>query len=59
MARRRPRTTRHRAGGDRVTDVLLMEIGQRESPRSHDGRLWFADWIAHVVVDGRRNTYVK
>jgi hypothetical protein len=42
-----------------VTDVLLMEIGQRESPRSHDGRLWFADWIAHVVVDGRRNTYVK
>jgi sugar lactone lactonase YvrE len=30
---------------------LLMEgIGLGESPRWHDGRLWFSDWVAHQVV---------
>ena len=32
-------------------------IGLGESPRWHDGRLWFSDWVAHQVIaldpDGR------
>lgn len=31
-------------------DVLLSGLGIGESPRWHDGRLWFADWGAHEVV---------
>jgi sugar lactone lactonase YvrE len=38
-------------------DVLMEGIGLGESPRWHDGRLWFSDWVAHQVialdVDGR------
>jgi sugar lactone lactonase YvrE len=30
--------------------VLLDGIAMGESPRWHDGRLWFADWLAHEVV---------
>src|SRR5690349_3728343 len=25
-------------------------IGLGESPRWHDGRLWFSDWVAHQVI---------
>jgi sugar lactone lactonase YvrE len=30
--------------------VLLEGIGLGESPRWHEGRLWFSDWVAHEVV---------
>lgn len=33
-----------------MTDVLLDGIAFGESPRWHDGRLWFADWLAHEIV---------
>jgi sugar lactone lactonase YvrE len=37
--------------------TLMEGIGLGESPRWHDGRLWFSDWVAHQVialdVDGR------
>jgi sugar lactone lactonase YvrE len=40
--------------------ILLDGVAMGESPRWHDGRLWFADWAAHeiVAVDpaGRRET---
>ena len=29
---------------------LMDGIGLGESPRWHDGRLWFSDWVAHQVV---------
>ena len=33
-------------------------IGLGESPRWHDGRLWFSDWVAQEVIavdlDGRQ-----
>lgn len=29
--------------------VLMEGIGLGESPRWHDGRLWFSDWVAHRV----------
>jgi sugar lactone lactonase YvrE len=40
------------------TPTVLMEgIGLGESPRWHDGRLWFSDWVAQEVIaldaDGR------
>jgi sugar lactone lactonase YvrE len=39
------------------TQVLMTGLGLGESPRWHDGRLWFADWVAQEVValdlDGR------
>ena len=25
-------------------------IGLGESPRWHEGRLWFSDWVAHEVI---------
>jgi sugar lactone lactonase YvrE len=31
-------------------DVLLTGRGLVESPRWHDGRLWFSDWIAGEIV---------
>jgi len=35
----------------RSTVATLMEgIAMGESPRWHDGRLWFSDWLAHEVV---------
>jgi sugar lactone lactonase YvrE len=43
---------------------LLMEgIGLGESPRWHEGRLWFSDWVAHEVialdVDGRSEVMTR
>jgi sugar lactone lactonase YvrE len=32
------------------TQVLITGIGLGESPRWHDGRLWFADWVAQEVI---------
>jgi sugar lactone lactonase YvrE len=31
-------------------DVLMSGLGLVESPRWHDGRLWFADWIAGEII---------
>jgi sugar lactone lactonase YvrE len=31
-------------------DVLVEGIAFPESPRWHDGRLWFSDWVAHQVL---------
>ena len=33
-----------------MSGVLLDGIAFGESPRWHDGRLWFADWLAHEIV---------
>ncbi|WP_328646374.1 SMP-30/gluconolactonase/LRE family protein [Amycolatopsis sp. NBC_00348] len=33
-----------------MTGVLIDGIAFGESPRWHDGRLWFADWLAHEIV---------
>jgi sugar lactone lactonase YvrE len=30
--------------------ILIEGIGLGESPRWHDGRLWFADWVGHQVI---------
>ena len=30
--------------------VLLEGVAFPESPRWHDGRLWFSDWLAHEVI---------
>jgi sugar lactone lactonase YvrE len=40
-----PRTT-----DERPRDVLRSGLGLVESPRWHDGRLWFSDWIAGEVI---------
>jgi sugar lactone lactonase YvrE len=32
------------------TRVLMDGIGLGESPRWHEGRLWFSDWVAHEVI---------
>jgi sugar lactone lactonase YvrE len=32
------------------TRVLMDGFGMGESPRWHDGRLWFADWGAQEIV---------
>jgi sugar lactone lactonase YvrE len=29
---------------------LIEGVGLGESPRWHEGRLWFADWVAHQVI---------
>jgi sugar lactone lactonase YvrE len=43
-------------GSDRETRVLFDGFGMGESPRWHDGRLWFSNWstdeIVAVDVDG-------
>jgi sugar lactone lactonase YvrE len=31
-------------------DVLCSDLGLVESPRWHDGRLWFSDWIAGEII---------
>jgi sugar lactone lactonase YvrE len=31
-------------------DVLCSDLGLVESPRWHDGRLWFSDWIAGKII---------
>jgi sugar lactone lactonase YvrE len=33
-----------------VPRVMLEGIAFPESPRWHDGRLWFSDWVAHQVI---------
>lgn len=30
--------------------TLVTGLQMGESPRWHDGRLWFADWIAHEIM---------
>ena len=46
-----------------MTDVLLTDIAFGESPRWHEGRLWFCDWVAKEVVavdlDGRREVVLE
>ncbi|HEY6770940.1 MAG TPA: SMP-30/gluconolactonase/LRE family protein [Solirubrobacterales bacterium] len=43
--------------------VLMEGIGLGESPRWHDGRLWFSDWVAHQVIaldpDGRHEVMAE
>jgi sugar lactone lactonase YvrE len=31
-------------------EILMTGIGLGESPRWHDGRLWFADWVAQELI---------
>jgi hypothetical protein len=55
------RTAAHRR--NLMLDVLLDGLGIPESPRWHDGRLWFCDWGAAEVrtlgVDGRSQLEVR
>src|SRR3981081_3702005 len=43
--------------------VLLAGIAFGESPRWHDGRLWFSDWLAHEIIamtpGGQRETVLR
>lgn len=43
--------------------VLMEGIGLGESPRWHDGRLWFSDWVAQEVIaldaEGRSEVMAK
>lgn len=52
----------HEPRGDEPR-VLLTGIGLGESPRWHEGRLWFSDWLAHEIVavdlDGNREVVLK
>ena len=43
------------------TRVLLSGLGMGESPRWHDGRLWFSDWGTNevVAVDHEGNASVE
>ena len=42
----------------RNVQVLLRDLGMGESPRWHDGRLWFSDWGTNEIIaldlDGHR-----
>ena len=44
-------------GSSPQTEVLLDGLGMGESPRWHDGRLWFSNWgtdeIVAVDLNGR------
>jgi sugar lactone lactonase YvrE len=46
------------ASSGRQIRVLLSGLGMGESPRWHDGRLWFSDWgtndVVAVDLDGNR-----
>jgi sugar lactone lactonase YvrE len=50
------------AGGTKP-EVLMEGIGLGESPRWHEDRLWFSDWVAHEVialdVDGRSEVMTR
>src|SRR4029450_763375 len=48
----RPRSpmTPGRGGGLVCMPVLMEGIVFGESPRWHDGRVWFSDWGAHQVI---------
>src|SRR5436190_13276198 len=52
------RTTMRQRSSTRDTRVLLNGLGMGESPRWHDGRLWFSDWgtdeLIAVDLDGNR-----
>jgi sugar lactone lactonase YvrE len=37
-------------GAKQIPRVLLEGISFPESPRWHEGRLWFSDWMAHQVI---------
>jgi sugar lactone lactonase YvrE len=37
-------------GGTAKPTVLMEGIGLGESPRWHEGRVWFSDWVAHQVI---------
>jgi sugar lactone lactonase YvrE len=39
-----------RAGSLNSMTVLMEGITFGESPRWHDGRVWFSDWGAHQVI---------
>jgi sugar lactone lactonase YvrE len=43
--------------------TLMTGIGLGESPRWHEGRLWFSDWVAHEVIaldrDGGHDVMAK
>jgi sugar lactone lactonase YvrE len=43
--------------------TLITGIGLGESPRWHEGRLWFSDWVAHEVIaldrDGGHDVMAK
>src|SRR5947207_9306506 len=43
-----------------VSQTLLTGLAFGESPRWHDGRLWFSDWVAHeiIAVDPEGNSEV-
>ena len=34
----------------RNVQVLLRDLGMGESPRWHDGRLWFSDWGTNEII---------
>jgi sugar lactone lactonase YvrE len=38
------------SAGVEVPEVLMEGIGLGESPRWHESRLWFADWLAQEVI---------
>lgn len=40
-------------------DVLTSGHGLVESPRWHDGRLWFADWLAGEIIAVDRDDHVE
>src|SRR5258708_31449064 len=45
--------SRYRAEGEVVVsapEVLMEGVGFGESPRWHDGRVWFSDWGANQVI---------
>jgi sugar lactone lactonase YvrE len=44
-----------------VMDVEVNGLGQLESPRWHEGQLWYADWTAGAIrtLSGARTTEVK
>ncbi len=48
------------AGGTSAPAVLAGGLGLGESPRWHEGRLWFSDWLAGTVLalDPERGTEV-
>ena len=40
----------HRGSPAGATDVLLRGLAFGESPRWHDGRLWFANWLGQEII---------
>src|ERR1700757_2281189 len=44
-----------------IVETLLNGLGQLESPRGHDGRLWFADWTSGNIraLSGAHSSEIK